>query len=104
MNSPTNTNESSWLLTLLRQKQVKATLQRNALARPLVVGREARRVRRLGDLAVGDLLEGVQAVAAGVEGVHEMHDGRFSFGRRAEEGGRELDLEYGLWCVCQLGS
>lgn len=64
------------LLTLLRQEQVKATLQRNALARPLVVGREARRVRRLGDLAVGDLLEGVEAVAAGVEGVHEMHDGR----------------------------
>jgi hypothetical protein len=29
----------------------------------------------LGDLALGDLLEGVQAVALSVEGVHEMHFG-----------------------------
>ena len=33
-------------------------------------------MRRLGELAVGDLLEGVQAVAVGIESVHEMHDGR----------------------------
>jgi hypothetical protein len=32
-------------------------------------------VRRLGDLAVGNLLEGVKPVAVGVEGVHEMHFG-----------------------------
>lgn len=36
-------------------------------------------MRRLGDLAVGDLFEGVEAVAAGVEGVHQMHGGRFAF-------------------------
>lgn len=58
-------------------------------------------MRRLGDLAVGDLLEGVEAVAAGVEGVHEMHDGRV--GESRFKGG-DLYLEYGLWCVCQLGS
>lgn len=68
------TNER--LLTLLRQEQVEAALQCDALARPLVIGREAGGMRRLGDLAVGDLLEGVEAVAAGVEGVHQMHDGR----------------------------
>lgn len=67
-------NES--LLTLLGQEQGESALQRNTLARPLVVGREARRVRRLGDLAVGDLFEGVEAGAAGVEGVHQMHGGR----------------------------
>lgn len=65
------------LLLLLSQEQVKATLQRDALTRPLVIGGEARRVRRLGDLAVGDLLQGVEAVAVGVEGVHQMHGGLF---------------------------
>ena len=30
---------------------------------------------RLGDLSVGDLLQGVDAGAVGVEGVHEMHGG-----------------------------
>lgn len=64
-----------WLLTLLRQQQAEAALQRHPLPGPLVVGREARRVRRLGDLPVGDLLEGVEAVALRVERVHEMHDG-----------------------------
>lgn len=85
MNSPNNRNQL--LLTLLRQKQVKATLQRNALTRPLIIGRKARRVRRLGDLAVGDLLEGVEAVAAGVEGVHQMHDGRLVSGGELKNAG-----------------
>lgn len=41
----------------------------------LVVGREARRVGGLGDLAVVDLLEGVDALARGRHGVHQMHGG-----------------------------
>lgn len=41
---------------------------------PLVVGGEARRVRRLGDLALEDLLEGVGALARGrVDVAHQMH-------------------------------
>lgn len=36
-------------------------------------------MRRLSDLAVRDLLERVQAVAVGVEGVHQMHGGRREF-------------------------
>lgn len=63
-------------LTLLRQQQSEAALQRHTLAGPLVVGREARGVGRFGDLAVGNLFERVEAVAAGVEGVHQMHFGR----------------------------
>ena len=39
----------------------------------LVVGREASRVGGLGDLAVVDLLEGVEALARGRQGVHQMH-------------------------------
>lgn len=61
--------------TLLGQEETETALQRNTLARPLVVGREARRVRRLGHLSVGNLFERVQAVALVVEGVHEMHGG-----------------------------
>jgi hypothetical protein len=45
----------------------------------LVVGREASRVGGLGDLAVVDLLEGVEALASGRHGVHQMHSGG-SFG------------------------
>lgn len=45
----------------------------------LVVGREASRVGGLGDLAVVDLLEGVEALAGGRQGVHQMH-GSGSFG------------------------
>lgn len=41
----------------------------------LVVGREASRVGGLGDLAVVDLLEGVEALARGRQGVHQMHVG-----------------------------
>jgi len=48
------------------------------VARPLVVGREARRVRRLGDLAAKDLLEGVLAAGRGTGASlggdeHQMH-------------------------------
>lgn len=32
-------------------------------------------MRRLGDLSFHDLLEGVEALAAGVEVVHQMHFG-----------------------------
>lgn len=60
-------------LTQLGKKQTETPLQGNTLARPLVVGREASRVRRLSHLSLGDLLQGVQAGALGVEGVHEMH-------------------------------
>lgn len=67
--------EKDCQLTLLGQKKGKPPLQRNTLARPLVIWRESRRVRRLGDLSVGDLLERVQAVAIGVESAHEMHFG-----------------------------
>jgi len=45
----------------------------------LVVGREASRVGGLGDLAVVDLLEGVEALARGRKSVHQMHGGG-SFG------------------------
>jgi hypothetical protein len=45
----------------------------------LVVGREASRVGGLGDLAVVDLLEGVEALASGRHSVHQMHSGG-SFG------------------------
>jgi hypothetical protein len=41
----------------------------------LVVGREASRVGGLGDLAVVDLLEGVEALARRRHGVHQMHSG-----------------------------
>ena len=42
--------------------------------RVLVVRREPRWVRRLGDLAINDLLQRVLALAIRTEGVHEMHD------------------------------
>lgn len=51
--------------------------RRDSLPGVLVVGREARRVGGLGDLAVVDLLEGVDALAGGRHGVHQMHGGGF---------------------------
>lgn len=60
---------------LLRKQKVEATLERHALARPLVIGREAGRVGRLGDLAVDNLLEGVDTAARLIESVHQMHRG-----------------------------
>jgi hypothetical protein len=87
------------LLTLLGQEQGKSALQSNTLARPLVVGGDARGVSGLGDLAVGDLLEGVEAVAAGVEGVHQMHSGRLVL--RSNSPGRVM-MGVGLGVACQL--
>lgn len=61
--------------TLLGEQEAEALLEGDALAGPLVVWREAGWVRRLCDLALEDLLEGVGALAALVDGVHEMHRG-----------------------------
>ena len=41
----------------------------------LIIRREPCRMRRLGDLSSNNLVEGVDALAGRVEGVHEMHDG-----------------------------
>lgn len=64
-------------LTLLCQKKSVALLDGNAVPAVLVVGREAGRVRALGDLSVDDLLQGVDALGRirGVGDVHEMHGG-----------------------------
>lgn len=61
--------------TLLSQEKLESSLEGNALARPLVVGGESRRVGGLCDLSLGNLLEGVEAVALSVESVHKMHCG-----------------------------
>ena len=61
------------------QKGGEALAKRDAVARPLVIGREAGRVGRLSDLAVNHLLKGVVAadlLAGGSVddgGEHEMH-------------------------------
>lgn len=54
-----------------------------------VVGREARRVRRVCDAAVDDLLERVDALALGIEGVHEMHSVGFA---------PVSELQFAGWC------
>lgn len=48
------------------------------MPRVLVVGRKPGRVCRLCDLGADNFLERVDALASGVEGVHEMHLGRSS--------------------------
>lgn len=59
---------------LLRQKQPIAPLQRHALPGVLVIGGETGGVSGLGDAAVDDLLERVDAVAGGgVVVVVKMH-------------------------------
>lgn len=68
-----SSKRDDWSLTLLRQQESKPLLQRHPLPRPLVIGREARRVGRLGDLAVGNFFERVHALAISVERVHKMH-------------------------------
>ena len=73
--------------TLLRQQQPEAPLHRDPLPRPLVVGREPRWVRRLGHLPARHLLERVDALPAGVEGVHEMHGEDKDFFTRSGERG-----------------
>ena len=61
--------------TLLRRQQAEALLEGYAVAGPLVVGREARRVRRLGHLALQHLLQSVCPLAVGADNDHEMHLG-----------------------------
>ena len=43
------------------------------MTRVLVIWRESRRVCGFGDFASNDLFQSVEALARGVEGVHEMH-------------------------------
>jgi len=66
-------SEHLLIILELGEEQTVALLERDSVPGVLVVGREARRVGRLGDLAVGHLLEGVVALALGVQSVHEMH-------------------------------
>lgn len=47
--------------------------QQVAVLAPLVVGREARGVGGLGDLALADLLQGVGTLAIGTDAAHQMH-------------------------------
>lgn len=55
----------------------KSLAQQVAVLAPLIVRREARRVCRLGDLALEDLLQGVGALAWGrVDVAHQMHLGQ----------------------------
>merc|ERR1712230_50558 len=61
------------LILLLHHEQTVALLERNPVPGVLVVGREPRWVRRLGDLAINDLLQRVLALAIRSEGVHKMH-------------------------------
>lgn len=62
-------------LNTLRQAS-KSLAQQVAVLAPLIVGRETGGVRRLGDLALEDLLEGVGALARGrVDVAHQMHLG-----------------------------
>lgn len=61
------------LILLLGKKEIESLLESNPLPRPLIVWREACGMRGFGDLSVGNLLQGVEAIAIGVERVHEMH-------------------------------
>jgi len=61
------------LVLLLHHEQTVALLERNPVPRVLVIRREPRWVRRLGDLAINDLLQRVLALAIRSEGVHKMH-------------------------------
>jgi hypothetical protein len=62
-------------LTLLCQKQSISLLDRDPVPRVLVIGRETGRVGALGDLAVDDFLERVDALrwVLRVRNEHEMH-------------------------------
>lgn len=64
-------------LTLLSDEEAVALLEGDAVTGVFVVGGEASRVGRLCDFGAHDLLERVDALAVGVEGVHQMHVGRF---------------------------
>lgn len=74
LHSPPNW-ETGEKLTLLRQQQTITLLQRHTVPAVLVIRAEPRRMRTLGHLASIDLLQGVDARALGVKGVHEMHGG-----------------------------
>jgi hypothetical protein len=72
-------------LTLLGQEQAISLLQRHPMSRVLVVGRKSRRVRRLGHFTGDHLVQGVDALAIGIEGIHEMHAERlFAVGNDCE--------------------
>lgn len=70
---------SAFLLSHMRQLHSASFfgMLHSSVPRVLVVWREPRRVCRLGDFGTGDLLERVDALALGIEGVHKMHDWRF---------------------------
>lgn len=87
------------VLTLPGHEQVEPLPQRDAVARPLVVGREAGRMGGLGDLAVHDLLEGVEALAARVEVVHEMHLGSYGEARARRARGVVEDFKVRFVCL-----
>lgn len=85
-------------LNTLRQA-AKSLAQQVAVLAPLVVGRETGGVRRLCDLALEDLLEGVGALARGrVDVAHQMHL-EFLCGLRSCGGSLQLVLcgEDGGW-------
>jgi hypothetical protein len=65
-------------LTLLCQKQAIALLDGDPVPRVLVIGREPRWVGRLGDFAVNDLFERVDALGRvlRVGDKHKMHAAR----------------------------
>jgi hypothetical protein len=64
-------------VTFVRPKVLFPTHGRYVLDVPrvLIVGREASRMGGLGDLAMVNLLEGVEALAGGRHSVHQMHFG-----------------------------
>lgn len=55
--------------------------QRNGVPGIFVVGREPGWVGGLGDLTLDHLLQGVNALALGIESEHEMHDCETEFDR-----------------------
>lgn len=64
-------------LTLLGQEQPVSLLQRHPMSRVLVIRRKSRRVSRLGHFARNDLVQRVNALAIGINGVHKMHFVRY---------------------------
>lgn len=60
-------------LTFLGQKQSISLFQGNAVSGVFIIGRESGRVCRLGDFSTDNLLEGIYALAIGIQSIHEMH-------------------------------
>lgn len=73
--APTPRSIERGKLTLLGHEQTESLLQRDPVPGPFVIGREARRMCRLGHLALECLLERVCSLARSVEVDHEMHLG-----------------------------